>query len=153
MLRTALSAAGIVAGVAVAVAGPAAAEGDPESGAQHFRVCAACHSLEPGRHLTGPSLAGIWGREAGTVEGFTRYSEPQRHYHNPRHVDECLQEFDLVRAPAASPVALELAIWFHDAIYDTRRSDNEARSAAWARTTAGERVADLVLAPVRCYEE
>jgi cytochrome c len=74
MPRTGLSVAGALAGAAVAAAG-AAAEGDPDSGAQHFRACAACHSLEPGRHLTGPSLAGIWGREAGTVEGFTRYSE------------------------------------------------------------------------------
>lgn len=35
-----------------------------------------CHSVEPGRHLTGPSLAHIWGRKAGTAEGFNRYSEP-----------------------------------------------------------------------------
>jgi cytochrome c len=35
----------------------------------------ACHSFAPGRHLTGPSLAGVWGRKAGTAEGFVRYSE------------------------------------------------------------------------------
>jgi cytochrome c len=52
--------------------------GDPVKGQEVYRACAACHSLEPGRHMTGPSLAGIWGREAGTVEGFTRYSEPLR---------------------------------------------------------------------------
>ena len=51
-----------------------AAVGDAERGAQVFRSCAACHSLEPGEHRTGPSLAGILGRHAGTVEGFTRYS-------------------------------------------------------------------------------
>ena len=38
-------------------------------------ACVACHSLSPGRHMTGPSLAGIWGRKAGTIEGFTRYSK------------------------------------------------------------------------------
>lgn len=54
---------------------PAAGAGDPESGARVFGVCAACHSLEPGRHMTGPSLAGIWDREAGTAPGFDRYSE------------------------------------------------------------------------------
>ena len=59
---------------------PAAADhsadaGNPESGRQHFRACVACHSLEPGRHMTGPSLAEIWGREAGTIEGFARYSD------------------------------------------------------------------------------
>ncbi len=35
--------------------------------------------MEPGVHLTGPSLARIWGRRAGTVDGFTRYSEPLKH--------------------------------------------------------------------------
>lgn len=49
-------------------------QGDPNRGARAFRLCAACHSVEPGRHLTGPSLAGVVGREAGTVEGFGRYS-------------------------------------------------------------------------------
>jgi cytochrome c len=51
-----------------------AAPGDPEHGARAFRVCSACHSLAPGRHRTGPSLAGIFGRKAGTAEGFRRYS-------------------------------------------------------------------------------
>ena len=50
------------------------AEGDPRRGAQVFQACAACHSLEPGQHLTGPSLASAFGRTAGTVEGFQRYS-------------------------------------------------------------------------------
>lgn len=52
-----------------------AAEGDATRGAAAFGVCAACHSLNPGRHLTGPSLAAIWKRRAGSVEGFHRYSE------------------------------------------------------------------------------
>lgn len=49
-------------------------EGDPKRGAEFYRACFACHSLEPGTHLTGPSLAGLWGRRAGTVEDFDRYS-------------------------------------------------------------------------------
>ncbi|MGH8686375.1 MAG: c-type cytochrome [Burkholderiales bacterium] len=44
------------------------------SGARAFRACAACHAMEPGRHLTGPSLAGVWGRKAGTAPGFLRFS-------------------------------------------------------------------------------
>lgn len=52
--------------------------GDPRRGAQAFQQCAACHALEPGQHLTGPSLARIWGRKAGTVEGFGRYSDALR---------------------------------------------------------------------------
>jgi len=61
---------------AAAVAGTAAqAEGEPARGAKAFRQCGACHSLEPGRHLTGPSLAGVVGRVAGTAKDFGRYSE------------------------------------------------------------------------------
>lgn len=55
--------------------GVAAEPGDPAKGEELFRACAACHSLAPGRHMTGPSLAGIWQRKAGTVEGFRRYSQ------------------------------------------------------------------------------
>ena len=51
------------------------AAGDPEKGAKAYRVCAGCHSLEPGRQSAGPSLARIFGRKAGTVDGFTRYSK------------------------------------------------------------------------------
>jgi len=51
------------------------AAGDPARGGAVFRACAACHSVEPGEHLTGPSLADIWNRKAGTVPGFARYSD------------------------------------------------------------------------------
>ncbi|MBA4742771.1 MAG: c-type cytochrome [Azoarcus sp.] len=47
-------------------------------GQQHFRGCAACHSTEPGDHRTGPSLARIFGRTAGTIEDFPRYSSALR---------------------------------------------------------------------------
>lgn len=58
---------------------PARSAGDPARGATTFRACAACHSTIPGEHMTGPSLANIWGRKAGTVEGFHRYSEAMGH--------------------------------------------------------------------------
>lgn len=35
-----------------------------------FAVCASCHSVTPGRHAAGPSLAGVWGRKAGSMDGF-----------------------------------------------------------------------------------
>ncbi len=57
------------------------------------------------------------------------YSEAHRHYHNLQHIAECLDEFDSVRALAHEPLAVELAIWSHDAIYDTRGPDNEEKSA------------------------
>lgn len=48
--------------------------GDAAEGGKAFRQCLPCHSLEPGRHMTGPSLDHIFGRKAGTVEGFERYT-------------------------------------------------------------------------------
>jgi len=62
---------GLIASAASAVSG---AEGDVERGANAFKQCVACHSLGPGRHLTGPSLNGVVGRAAGTADGFGRYS-------------------------------------------------------------------------------
>ena len=52
-----------------------AADGDTKRGAQLYRSCVACHSLEPGVHLSGPSLAGLWDRPAGKTTGFARYSK------------------------------------------------------------------------------
>jgi cytochrome c len=53
----------------------ALAAGDATRGAKTFRQCMACHSLEPGEHLTGPSLAHVLGREAASAGGFLRYSD------------------------------------------------------------------------------
>src|SRR5260370_28345109 len=58
----------------VAGAGGKTPPGDPKGGAKPFRACAACHSLAPDRNMTGPSLASIWGRKAGSLESFERYS-------------------------------------------------------------------------------
>lgn len=65
--------AGAVA-LASAVVGPAHAQGSPQRDAMAYRACAACHSLEPGMHLTGPSLADLWGKKAASVADFPRYS-------------------------------------------------------------------------------
>jgi len=55
---------------------PAAlAQSDEQPRMGEFRVCTACHSIEPGRHFTGPSLAKLFGRKAGTVPDFQRYSD------------------------------------------------------------------------------
>lgn len=50
------------------------AEGDAGRGARIFGACASCHSLEPGKNMTGPSLSGLWNRQAGTLPGFDRFS-------------------------------------------------------------------------------
>src|SRR5947209_1443448 len=54
----------------------AAQQGDVARGQRLFQNCVACHSLEPDRNLTGPSLAGVIGRKAGTLASFSRYSDP-----------------------------------------------------------------------------
>jgi cytochrome c len=67
-----------ILGAAWLTAGQAVAAGDPEQGARAFQVCMACHSLRPGVNLTGPSLAGVWGRAAGSLQSFRRYSPALR---------------------------------------------------------------------------
>jgi cytochrome c len=65
------------AGLAVALAASARAAapaGDAKAGARLFGACAACHTLAPDRNMTGPSLAGVWGRKAGSLASFERYS-------------------------------------------------------------------------------
>lgn len=64
-----------------------------------------------------------------------RYSEPHRKYHTLRHLDECFANFELLRPLAVRAAEIELALWFHDAVYDTRSNRNEERSAALATAT------------------
>lgn len=61
------------------------------------------------------------------------WTEPHRAYHTLAHLTECLDL--LSEAVPANGPAVELAIWYHDAVYDTRAHDNEARSADWAVST------------------
>ena len=77
MIRALLIGLGVFA-AAGALNPAASAAGDPASGAKSFRLCAACHSLQPHVDMTGPSLAGVWGRAAGSLKSFPRYSPALR---------------------------------------------------------------------------
>lgn len=63
-----------------------------------------------------------------------QYSEPHRHYHNLEHIAASLHEFDRVRSLVVDARCIELALWYHDIIYDSRAENNEEQSAhlAWS---------------------
>ena len=74
------------------------------------------------------------------------YTAPDRHYHNAKHVADCLRELVPVRSQCADPLAAEAALLFHDYEYNPTRHDNEERSADEAAMAlraigwAGERI-------------
>jgi predicted metal-dependent HD superfamily phosphohydrolase len=64
------------------------------------------------------------------------YSEEHRCYHNWSHISTCLDELQSARFLALHPIAVELALWFHDVIYTPGAPDNEELSARAARDAA-----------------
>ena len=59
------------------------------------------------------------------------YGEAWRTYHNMEHIGACLTYFDRCRDVANHPDAIEMAIWFHDCIYEVGNTNNEALSRDW----------------------
>ena len=57
------------------------------------------------------------------------YSEAHRYYHTLSHIAHCLSLFDKIRAELQNPEAVELAIWFHDVVYQPGAINNEQLSA------------------------
>ncbi len=107
----------------------------------------------------------LWRRIANVVNADSiysrlveKYSEKHRAYHNRSHVEHCLEEFDEIKGFLNNPDEVEIAIWFHDSIYETTSHKNEEKSAQWAMAEmkkAGARedsiriVGDLILATKR----
>ncbi|HEY3789076.1 MAG TPA: hypothetical protein VGL71_09485 [Urbifossiella sp.] len=89
------------------------------------------------------------------------YGSPDRHYHNLDHLDEMFRIAGQLMAITDDSRAVQLAIWFHDAVYDPRARDNETRSAELAVMLLGpigvprselDRVTRLILATGYCAE-
>ncbi|TDB85467.1 HD domain-containing protein [Actinomadura sp. KC216] len=77
------------------------------------------------------ALAGPHTRHIG-AELNDRYGEPHRRYHTREHLAAVLDLVDELAPHAAAPDTVRLAAWFHDAVYDPERADNEERSARLA---------------------
>ncbi len=77
---------------------------------------------------------GVGARASDTLltDVLARYAEPPRAYHTRQHLTECFAALEPAAHLAERLGEVQLALWFHDAIYDPRRHDNEARSAEWA---------------------
>lgn len=76
-------------------------------------------------------LRGRWRYETALYDEVRRrLDEPHRAYHNSTHILACLKEADAHVPETVDRVPLDLAIWYHDAVYDTKAMDNEERSAA-----------------------
>lgn len=88
---------------------------------------------------------GFGGNDATFAALKAAYSESGRYYHDRTHVSACLQWLDRCRTLMDYPREVELAIWFHDAVYQPFAPDNERQSAIWAdeflnRNGAGAKV-------------
>lgn len=90
-------------------------------------------------------LASAKGLDGDQFDRLDRYyGEPNRHYHGWRHIAECLEEFDRIPQLLRDPLAVEWALWLHDAVYIPGGNRNELDSAElafeWLRP-AGEELA------------
>ncbi len=84
------------------------------------------------------------------------YLESHRSYHRPAHIVHCLKFFDLSRSGMDHPDEVELALWYHDVIYECGADDNELKSAELFKVHAGgllptaliDSVYDLILVTI-----
>ena len=83
-------------------------------------------SLAHSLGIVEPAAEAVWADLAAA------YGEDGRFYHNLIHIKHALGVAEQLREVAVDFTAVQLALWFHDVVYDPRRSDNEAESAAYA---------------------
>jgi predicted metal-dependent HD superfamily phosphohydrolase len=83
--------------------------------------------------------AWCFSRNQGTYEALVAaYSERGRHYHTSEHVSVCLRHLDACAKEVDAPREVEVALWFHDAVYKPLSGDNEKKSADWAAAFLAE---------------
>ena len=82
--------------------------------------------------LTAPLVPDTARREAAFQELTTAYQSPERHYHTLLHIKALLDRLEQARPQLQDPVVVELAVWFHDVVYNPLKLDNETRSAGQA---------------------
>jgi cytochrome c len=85
----------VALGLSAALSPALAADGNATRGQRAFNACAQCHSLEPNRSMTGPSLAELWNRKAGSLASFPRYSlalASSRVVWNDKTLDEWIKD-------------------------------------------------------------
>lgn len=80
-------------------------------------------------HRAWPGIGAVGDGELVRLDLLARYSEPQRKYHGLQHLRECIQAFVVVGELPPHGHDVEIALWFHDAVYDPLKHDNEQRSA------------------------
>ncbi|TDJ69045.1 MAG: hypothetical protein E2O38_14505 [Proteobacteria bacterium] len=92
-----------------------------------------------GQPMVESRFVALWNRCFADAEGegpatiyvdlVRRYSEPHRRYHTCDHIAHCLKQFDLAAELMDNCDAVEMGLWFHDAIYEPGAADNELESA------------------------
>jgi len=101
--------------------------------------------------LTAPLLPDDVRRETEFTKLVAAYGASGRHYHNLQHLENLFAQ--VAAFPQQDAVVVGLAIWYHDAVYESLRGDNETKSAEWALAFLAEtnlaparreRVADLI---------
>ena len=99
--------------------------------------------VSPTRRVGSPEWYKSWAQlEALASEFVAAWSSPGRHYLTPRHLLAVLQAVEQHEPKNA----FKLAAWFHDAVYDPTRTDNEEQSAQWLERSTATFVRDGDLA-------
>lgn len=126
--------------------------------AWHREDCRYAPSKEELAERFAALIARLGGTGSTFEDLFARWSAATRRYHNVEHLVDCLREVDRAKgrdsdvAGASDLDSVELALWYHDAIYDASARDNEVRSAELLLADAkllgidATRAAELVLA-------